>query len=386
MFVLGYECWTAAGFGVEDLMAALYAGRDASQPNPHVKGRWCPIDSLQDSSRSYRERFLDGFRNICQSKSFSSLLRDVPELQEKRVGLVFSSTKGCVEDFIWNLDESAVRTHPGPYEPIVTDLIELLKPVKFTYCRTVSNACSSSHVALCLIKDLFSTDHLDFVFFVAGDLLGPFVSKGFESLKLFSQTSNQPFSDQRDGLQLGEALTIVLLSKRPRTSGDFKIVDVSTQTEGAAITRPVKEGRGLVRALTSMEGLKKGLPDFVVAHGTGTQFNDSAEDFALSTFWNDAAAWKIPVTGTKWSVGHCLGASGAVDLIAACEILKEQRLFALGNTSVQDPKFKMSYLTQKFPMGEALSERAFNLGLVTSLGFGGVQAALLVQRVVENGH
>jgi 3-oxoacyl-(acyl-carrier-protein) synthase len=115
----------------------------------------------------------------------------------------------------------------------------------------------------------------------------------------------------------------------------------------------------------------------VIAHGTGTEANDAVED----TVFDAVLAPGVVVTGTKWCVGHTLGASGAVDLIAACELLRRQRPFALHTTEVVDRRFRASYLTRarlealggRFPRG---LERV----LVTSVGFGGMHAAAVVER------
>ena len=110
-------------------------------------------------------------------------------------------------------------------------------------------------------------------------------------------------------------------------------------------------------------------PDLVIAHGTGTLFNDSTEDMALEKFLHQK---NIPVTGTKWCIGHSLGASGAVDLIAGCEILKNKKPFHIHNVTAADPELKMNYLTSN--KGHVFKK--INTILLTTLGFGGVHGAL----------
>ena len=82
------------------------------------------------------------------------------------------------------------------------------------------------------------------------------------------------------------------------------------------------------------------------------------------------------MTSTKWSIGHTLAVSGALDFIAGCEALKNQHLFALANTRKVDPSFHSNYVLQsskaRLPEGSAPLTRF----MITSLGFGGLHAAV----------
>ena len=75
--------------------------------------------------------------------------------------------------------------------------------------------------------------------------------------------------------------------------------------------------------------------DLVIAHGTGTPINDACEDRVFTELFRAGAA--PAVTATKGSIGHTLGASGAMDVIAACEALRRQRAFAITGARRIDP-------------------------------------------------
>jgi 3-oxoacyl-(acyl-carrier-protein) synthase len=212
---------------------------------------------------------------------------------------------------------------------------------------------------------------------LAADLVGPFIYKGFSSLKVISPTTNRPFSGDREGLQLGEAVTMILLSRNKKSDADMRILSVASDTEGSSITRPSVNGLGLVRAMDKIQSEIEINPDLVVAHGTGTKFNDLAEELALRQYLGRLKKPQTPITNTKWCIGHTLGASGSVDLIAAAEILRNQRVFKIQNTSQRDPEFEMNYLT-----ADSAPEKINNVQqiLISSLGFGGIHAALMVLR------
>jgi 3-oxoacyl-(acyl-carrier-protein) synthase len=84
------------------------------------------------------------------------------------------------------------------------------------------------------------------------------------------------------------------------------------------------------------------------------------------------------VSGTKWCVGHTLAASGALDVIAACEALRRRTGFRLMTTETADPGFDDRYLCAH---GGSLDE--VSRVMITSLGFGGLQAAAVVEAAGE---
>lgn len=381
MFVIDYDCMTAAGLNKEALSNALTQGRacfevvsDKKWSRPVAPGGLvCQIPFAQRLGETTQDLITKNLQTLTQNIFSRISPQFISELASQRVGIFFASTKGFIEDFVYSAEEKFIRHHPDPFFAITENFKKLNPEINFVKSLSLSNACCSSHVALEFAQELFESDNLDYAFVLAADLVGPFVYQGFNSLKVLSHTRNKPFSGDRDGLQLGEALSVILLSKSPQGS-KIRISKVSSDTEGSSITRPSVNGQGLVRTLKNLN-LKKN-PDFIVAHGTGTIFNDLAEDQALGEFLSELNSPSTSITNTKWCTGHTLGASGSVDLIAACEILKTQKIFSIGSLQNKDPKLKMNYL-----LAHLKPEGPFNSGILTSLGFGGVHASLSLERV-----
>ena len=238
-----------------------------------------------------------------------------------------------------------------------------LRPV-LSVC--VSQACASSLAALFLGQHWLRQKRVDLVLVLAVDHAGPFIQKGFGTLKIPSQSTCRPFAKGRDGVVLGDAAAAILLCQ----AGDAQIelADVATETEGFAVTRPDQSGQSLRRACESVRQAVR--PDLVIAHGTATQVNDAIEDQVHFELWGG----DVPITATKWSVGHTLGTSAALDVIAACEVLKRQKAFGIGNTQEVDPTFRSRYLLRR-SLGDIAEMGAYENIVVTSLGFGGVHAA-----------
>lgn len=374
MFIAGYNCMTSAGTGFENLMAALYSGKDGSISVNPDGGKVCFLKNRTLESTSFKEEMVCSLTALW--KTVSSQLN--PHLQKNlttaRVGFIFCSTKGCVEDYVWKTS-LPFSANPDPYSPIVDEFIKKNSSVSWAFSCTISNACSSSHIGLEYAQEIFTNNQLDYILVAAADLVGPFIYNGFQSLKVLTSSQNKSFAHDRNGLQLGDGLGVVLLSKTQQSGMSLEIKCVASETEGALITKPSPNGDGLLRALNRIKYFNAHVlqADLVIAHGTGTLFNDLTEDLALQNFFSIKNNF-IPVTGTKWCVGHTLGASGVIDLIAGCEVIKNQKLFALKNTEVIDLNFKMNYLTSKNIMNFEASHIK-NI-VITSLGFGGVHAAL----------
>ena len=373
-----YGCVTAAGFGVDELMQGLYQGVDHSSKISGNEwdrpvspgGRICFLGDQPRKNFHYEDFFILQFQSLW-NEFYNPMTDNLKEkFRNSNALFLFSSTKGAVEDFIWQeaKDLNKLRRHADPYESLVGRMqTKIAAVVKSIESVVVSGACSSSHVAFEMAQKFLEEDQYDVVFVVAGDLIGPFIYQGFNSLKILSHTRNRPFSTDRDGLQLGEAVTFFILSKNGwHDHPKSRILNVATETEGGSVTRPSVNGESLSRVLMSLMKNLDVTPDFFVAHGTGTRFNDTAEAGAL-----EHANKTLRILSIKWSIGHCLGASGALDLIVASEVLKRKKYFETANSKTFDPALNGIFSGSEFNSGRR--------AIVSSLGFGGIHGAVLIE-------
>ena len=390
MSLLSYGCSSSAGLGVEKFWSSLQNGVHHAQmavvegwpvlpsPIPNIYA-WNKDIKKNGAREALVSQLLLSWQEACKS------LTNQKEEIFKSLGVIFASTKGEVEDFIWGpLRGEPLCGEPiskmDPFTPVLEAFIQRaeLKPKK-SLC--VSNACASSHAALFLAKKWMAAKSVNYVLVIAADFIGPFVVNGFQSLRALSKTTVKPFSGDRDGLLLGDAAVALLLTS-DISQGPF-IEEIFIDNEGYAITRPSQEGESLERIYAKMSLSKSNTPDLVIAHGTGTLANDQTEDQVLSKIFPHETP---PVTATKWCIGHTLGASGAMDLIAAAEILKHQKIFSIGNTTHADKNFRMPYLCQRQSQAwnsAKNSERPLKRILINSLGFGGAHAALLLSSEIS---
>ena len=116
--------------------------------------------------------------------------------------------------------------------------------------------------------------------------------------------------------------------------------------------------------------------DYINAHGTSTELNDAAESSAIRSVFGEHA-YKLSVSSTKSSMGHLLGAAGAVELLICCKVIEKSIIPPTINLDNQDEKcdLKMDYVPWK------AKERKVDFAMSNSLGFGGHNACLVIGRV-----
>lgn len=387
MDLLQYDCITAAGDGPATLLNALNSGSDLScivRPDQWSRavaggGRVCFLPNISFLDRNYQNELNEHIEKIWNRIYLKNSAVEKSGLKSAKALVIFSSTKGFIEDFIWTHKghPEGVRTIPDPFQAVVQKFkTDNEKYFSILDCLVVSNACASSHIAIEMAEAAIESLSYDYVIVICADLIGPFIYQGFQSLKVLSGSRNQPFGQNRDGLQLGEAVAILVFGKPSKAPGSVKIKAISSETEGGSVTRPSENGESLLRAMKSMvEKMDSKTPDFFMAHGTGTRFNDASEELAIRKFSSFLKISK-PVMGIKWCVGHTLGASGALDLIVSSEVLKAQKLFKIHNTTQIDSAFESAVLTYDSQMN---NENKISCAVVNSLGFGGVHAALFLE-------
>jgi 3-oxoacyl-(acyl-carrier-protein) synthase len=310
---------------------------------------------------------LTAYREALQELSADSRIRI---RDGSRLGVIFASTKGYVDDAMWEKNPALAE---DLLSPVLRDFLGAaeLRPAR-ELC--LSNACASSLSALAIARNWLSEPDIEDVLVLAGDRAGPFVLHGFQSLRATTADASRPFAKNRSGLLLGEATAAIFLSSHP---GGFRLGGVGVDAEGFAVTRPDADGESLIRACRQIENLDETPPDLVIAHGTATEVNDPIEARALARLFPSGT---VPITGTKGAIGHTLGASGAVDLILAREVMKRKKVFTLSQTAILDPAFTGNFLLSPSADRVSTFPGEFNRVLVTSLGFGGIHAAAVIER------
>jgi 3-oxoacyl-[acyl-carrier-protein] synthase II len=192
---------------------------------------------------------------------------------------------------------------------------------------------------------------------------------------------SRPFDAERDGFVLGEGAGILVLEdlEHARARGATiyaEVLGMGTSFDAYAVTKPDPEAKGAVRAIRWALQEAKIDPrdvDYINAHGTSTRLNDLMETLAVKQVFGEVAR-KLPLSSIKSMVGHLIGAAGAVEAAALALTLSGGVLPPTINQTSPDPDCDLDYVPN------SARELPVHVGVSTSFGFGGQNAALVMRR------
>jgi 3-oxoacyl-[acyl-carrier-protein] synthase II len=243
---------------------------------------------------------------------------------------------------------------------------------------TVSTACASGATAIGIGADLLRDDQADLVVAGGYDALCRFVMRGFDSLRSLTRDRVRPFDRRRSGLLLGEGAGLVLMSREPdaRSRPSMgRLRGHASTSDGAHVAAPHPEGRGLdaaIRGALAEAGVTATEVDFVSAHGTGTLLNDRIETAVLKRVLGPRAR-EVPVNSIKGALGHTMGAAAALEAIMCLLASHHGAIPQTAGLEEPDPDCDLDHVQSVPRLARP------RLSLSTSLGFGGCNAALVLE-------
>lgn len=174
---------------------------------------------------------------------------------------------------------------------------------------TISTACTSSAKTLASARRLIEAGFCDAAIVGGADTLCRLTLNGFASLELLSEEICNPFSRHRNGINIGEAAAVFVVSRK---EGAVRLGGVGETSDAYHMSTPDPQGTSAEEAIRQSlrdSGLEAGDIGYINLHGTATTLNDSMEAKAVA---NQLA--EVPASSTKPLTGHTLGAAGAVEL------------------------------------------------------------------------
>ena len=207
---------------------------------------------------------------------------------------------------------------------------------------------------------------------------------GFNACKALSTKSeadptkaSRPYDADRDGFVMGEGAGVVVLEELEHAKARgakiyAEVLGYGMSGDAYHITAPSETGEGgerSMRAALKNAGLEPQAIDYINAHGTSTMA-DTIELSAVERLLGDAASG-VTMSSTKSSIGHLLGAAGAIEAIFSILAIRDQvapPTINLDNPAVQTP-------IDLAP--NAKVERQINVALSNSFGFGGTNASVI---------
>ena len=244
----------------------------------------------------------------------------------------------------------------------------------------IANACASGANAIGHAWSLITNGHASRVITGGYDALSQLVFAGFDSLQALSPTVCRPFDAARDGLALGEGAAVFTVetlehaqARGARVLGE--IVGYGAVNDAHHLTQPQPEGNAAFDSMNlacKSAGLGAEQIAYVNAHGTATPLNDGAEAAAINR-WAGSHASDLAVSSTKASIGHLLGAAGAVEVGICLMALKGGWLPPTTTTASVDTACRFNLVTRP-------EQRRLDYALTNSFGFGGANASVVLKR------
>jgi 3-oxoacyl-(acyl-carrier-protein) synthase len=294
-----------------------------------------------------------------------------------RVGVVVGTALGGVEELERALaGEGGLRRVAGAlYDAPARTLARELGargPV-----LTVSTACASGATALGLGAEWLREDRADLVVAGGYDILCRFVMRGFDALRSLTRERVRPFDRRRSGLLLGEGAALVLLARAAdaRGRGLGRLLGHASTSDGTHVAAPDPEGRGLaeaIRVALAAADVTAAEIDFVSAHGTATPLNDRIETAVLRRALG-ARAGGVPVNSIKGALGHTMGAAATLEAVMCLLAARHGVVPPTLGLEEPDPACALDHVA-----GAPRAARP-RVSLSTSLGFGGCNAALVLE-------
>jgi 3-oxoacyl-[acyl-carrier-protein] synthase II len=251
----------------------------------------------------------------------------------------------------------------------------------------VGSACASGAHAVGLAMRMIQYGEADAV--VCGGTeatLTEFAEASFANMQALSPTGiSRPFDLRRDGFVMGEGAGVLVLEGEDtaRERGVEVLGEIAgygSTTDAHHLTAPDPSGSPASHAIELAlrdAGAEPSDVDYINAHGTSTQLNDAAETRAIKSALGESARG-LPVSSTKSSIGHLLGAAGAIEAVATVRTLVTGVIAPTLGYEVPDPELDLDYVP-----GESRPLIASNghppLALSNSFAFGGHNVTLAIR-------
>ncbi len=199
----------------------------------------------------------------------------------------------------------------------------------------------------------------------------------YASVGLLSSRELKPFDRSRDGTVLGEGAGALVLEKRVNAENRGakirgEVLGCSVVSEAGGVLSVREDGEGVSRAIRlALEdsGKSPGEIGMISAHANGTRISDASEAQAFIDVFGASA---IPVTGFKWSLGHTIAASGAIESILTLKCLADGRVPGLPTLEKLAPE------CEGVKVSASEQRPSCSVGIVVSRGFAGLNSCIVL--------
>ncbi len=401
--VTGLGAITSGGQDVDGLWEALVNGRSLTTDLPDIDESYGPVHigcrvaedfdtSAHLTHPELRRTDLTTQLGICAAMDAVADAGWEPPGGDRTAIVVGTGLGGMIRPFVGALEtleaKGFMRVNPLTVPLIMPNATAGWLSMKLGVtgtASTVSQACASGAAAIGDAARLVATGVVDRA--VAGGtdaLTHPLVVAAFARMGALSarndepERASRPFDRDRDGFVMGDGAGFVTLEAEEHVVARggrirARVTGYGATSDAFHLVAPHETGAGAVaamRAALTDAGLAPGDVAHVNAHGTSTELNDRLEALALREVFG---AHVPPVTGNKGTIGHLVGAAGAVEAVAAVRSLETGLVPPTANYENPDPEIELDVIAgaaREVPAGPVLSN---------SFAFGGHNVTLILE-------
>ncbi len=407
--ITGLGCVTALSESVDGLFAALCEGRsgvstvesfDTSQYPVRFGGEIRDFDVTRYVDKRASNR-MDRFTQFAIGAAIQAVndcgvdfAKEDPYRMGAIVGTGIGGIKEIEDQHVRLLERGPGKVSPFCVPRLMSNAASGNIAIQFGLrgpCFCVSSACASGNHTIGEAFWNVATDRSDLVVTGGSEAaltpigLGSFCAARSLSLRNDAPAiASRPFDRDRDGFVLAEGAGILILEEyehaRKRGAKIYgELLGYAATDDGYHITAPLPNGEGAAMTMKLALADAKINPtdvDYINAHGTSTDLNDIAESTAIRAVFGDHAH-KVKVSSTKSCLGHMLGATAAVELIASVKAINASLIPPTINLDNVDERCdpKIDYVPKK------AREAKVKVAISNSFGFGGHNACVVVGKV-----
>ena len=399
---------TSVGIGKENFWRGLRAEKsgiqrissfDTSEFNAHCGGEipnWTPEDYFPP----HRLKRLDRYAQFAVASARMALDdAGIPYSKEEpqdRIGVSFGTALGGIANAEYQHAHYLKKGTRGVNQTLALQVFggsaHSNIAIEFGFRgvgTTNSNSCASGTVAVGEALRYIRDDFADVI--VAGGAeapLSPLTFGAFAIIKTMSQWTGdptgacRPFDAKRDGFVIGEGAAALILEEleHARNRGAHILAEVlgySLNNDAFHMTSPLPSGKSSIRAIREALADAELAPeqiDYINAHASSTQMNDSTEATSIKQVFGEHAK-RLPVSGTKAYTGHPLGATGAIEAAICALAIDRKWVPPTLNRDNPDPACDLDVIPHHG------RDADLKYVLSNSFGFGGINSCVILGKV-----
>lgn len=407
--ISGMGVIAATGVSRDDFFRQLVEGRSASRRiqnlDPAVVERlncriaaevpaYNPAEHFTEKELDHLDRFSQ-FAVIAARQALADAgLEGFSEEQQPRTGVCIGTAYGGTETldthYFSLYARNATRLPPLVIPRLMYNAATCQVSMRYQArgpCLTPTTACSSGTHAIGEAFRFIQHGQADWM--LAGGSDAPItygVMRCWEAMRVLAPEGAdaaracRPFSRDRQGIVIGEGAAVFLLeeyesARRRGATIHAEVAGYGANSDASHITQPSVAGPAAAMRLALADArMSSDEIDYINAHGTGTRVNDVVETRALKEVFGERAR-RLPISSTKSMHGHVMGASGAIELVATVEAMRQGIIPPTANYAEADPDCDLDYVPNQ------AREKPLRAALSNSFAFGGLNAVLVVKRV-----